>query len=107
MQRAILNEDLVVQFVLNGGTEVGSAPPGVGLERLRFDGSQLVDLAALSTIYVRQLDSGAYELHAVNVPGSVAVAMTYADRRNLINDAGNGIRVMTAQEIEDRDPRGG
>jgi len=70
----------------------------VGLERLRFDSRQVVDLADLKRIWVRDLGGGAFELHAIEVPGSQAVDMTYADRRRLTTEAGV-IRLRTEDEM--------
>ena len=101
--QAILTEDIIVRLVINGGTEIGGLPPGVGLERLRFDGQQVVDLAEMTAIWVRPLGSTAFELHAVEVPGAFVVAMTYAARETLVLDPVNGIRLKTTAELDDED----
>lgn len=59
--RAHLREDIIKNFTEAGDTEVGIIPRDkkkVGLERLRFDGQKIVDLADLETIYVRSLGNG-------------------------------------------------
>ena len=96
--KAILNNDIIVCLSTTTGTEIGNLPKGVGLERLRFDGQKVLDLALLSTIWVREVVPGFYELHAVSVPGTQQVAMVYADRKNLITEAGI-IRVKAPTEI--------
>jgi hypothetical protein len=99
--RAILDRDIILAFsTLSAGTEVGNPPPGVGLERLRWDGANIVDLFTLSSIWVEPLN-GHFILHAVTVPGAYQVAMTYNQRDLLILD--NGVpRLSTTQEIEDK-----
>lgn len=99
--KANVMEDMIIWITDTGDTEIGALPPGVGVERLRFDGTQVVDLGDLSEIWVRK-QAGAFELHAVAVPGSQVVSMTYADRKRLMDDAGT-IRVKTQAEIDQED----
>lgn len=95
--KAILADDIILRLSSRVGTEIGRIPAGVGLERLRFDGRKVVDLADLATIHVRYV-AGNFELHAIPVGDSQAVAMTYTDRRRLV--FGDGvIRVKTSSEI--------
>lgn len=65
----------------------GSIPAGVGLERLRWTGKALVDLASLDSIWCEYVN-GAFLLHAIEVPFSQLVKMTYRDRKKLWNDNG-------------------
>lgn len=65
----------------------GSIPAGVGLERLRWTGKALVDLSGLDKIYVEHVNGG-FLLHAIKVPYSQLVKMTYRDRKKLWNDNG-------------------
>ncbi len=97
--RAILNQDKIVKLTLasDKGVEIGRLEKGVGLERQRFDGEKVVDLAELDIIFVRHLGGSHFDLHAVEVPGSQQVAMRYADRRRLTIDNGV-IRVKTEDE---------
>jgi len=97
--KATLELDRILRISVAGDTEIGAVPPGVGLERLRFDGRKVVDLADLKSLWVRDLGCGAYSLHAVEVPGSQAVEMTYADRRRLTTEAGV-IRLRTQDEMQ-------
>lgn len=48
--KATLDRDIIVHLTPHGATEIGNLPTGAGLERLRFDGKKVVDLASLSTI---------------------------------------------------------
>lgn len=96
--KAFLQQDIIINLTERGDTEIGALPKGIDLGRCRFDGKKVVDLASLATIHVVSRGPGAYELHAVAVPGSQPVAMTYADRKRLISDNGL-IRVKTTQEI--------
>lgn len=99
--RAQVNEDKIVALVSTGNVEIGNIPldkAKVGLERLRWDGSNIIDLADLEEIWVRPLSPG-FELHVIQVSNSQLVSMYYKDRKNLaIKD--NIVRVLTVQEIE-------
>lgn len=97
MRAIIDNFDHISRLTMTGeGTDVGLVPGGVGLERLRWTGSALVDLMDLTTIHVRRFD-GRWYLHAVAVPGSQAVAMTFPERKRIINDAGT-FRILDETE---------
>jgi len=96
--KAVLEEDIIVNITERGTVEIGQLPSGVGLERLRWNGSKIVDLAELSEIWVRKTATS-FQLHCVEVPGSQLVQMTYADRKNLILN-GDIIRIKTVEEIE-------
>ncbi len=88
---------------------VGFGPSGVDLRlpksaqgdlnRIRFDGTSLVDLATLSQMYVTY-ENNTFELHAREVPNSQLVTMTYESRRYLTNVDGV-IRAKTSQELVD------
>ncbi|MFA7347272.1 MAG: hypothetical protein WCZ86_05890 [Desulfurivibrionaceae bacterium] len=95
--KALLRDDMIVA-VSTGETEIGPLPPGVGIERLRWDGFRLLDLAESTQMYVRHLSGDHFELHAVSVSGSQPVAMSWADRKNLIIVDGL-IRLKTADEL--------
>jgi len=105
--RAILNEDMVVKITSDPmlGVEVGNVPPGVGLERLRYVlDVGLVDIAMLKALYVRH-KNGFFEFHAIGVPGSQRVTMTYADRHKLMINPNGTIRLMTEQELIEKEKR--
>ena len=98
MRAIIHNHDMIAKTCGPGeGVEVGDKPAGVGLERLRFDGSQLVDIATLSEFYVVRRD-GSWELHAVEVPGSQLVQMSHKQKWRLVNDDGT-YRLKTDAEL--------
>ena len=94
-----------------GAVEIGALIKGVGLERLRFDGTQVVDLNDLTQIWV--VDRGSFfSLHCreifrtqivdgeeQQISISQLVTMDYADRKNLINDNGT-IRLKTQAELD-------
>lgn len=82
------------------GVDAGPAPRDVGLERVRYDGSKLVDIGPLRQFYVVEEGANTFSLHARPVEGSQLVSMTYADRKKLVNDNGT-IRVKTPAEIAD------
>jgi hypothetical protein len=95
--KAILDNDKIVRITESGDTEIGTVPKDVGLERLRFDGEKVVDLANLSEFWVL-LVNGGFELHCVEVPKSQLVQMNYADRKYLRMN-GISIRLKTIEEI--------
>ena len=97
--QAILNDDIIINLVIKGGTEIGNIPKGVGLERLRFDGEKVIDLAELSAIWVRHIESNAFELHCVDVGNCQLVEMSYRQRRLLISNTGT-YRIKTKRELE-------
>lgn len=95
--KAVVDQDIIVNLTDLGDTEIGTLPNGVGLERLRWDGTKIVDLADLTEMWVKN-NSGSFELHCVCVPDSQLVQMTYSDRKNLVSNNGT-IRLKTQEEI--------
>lgn len=99
--KAIVDGDRILDISEKRGTvEIGTPPVGVGLERLRWTGSSIVDLADLSQIWVRHLNGDAFDFHATEQTGAQLVTMTYQDRKKLTIDEGV-IRLKTSQELED------
>lgn len=98
--KVILNQDRIVKLSARSGVDVGNPPPGIGIERLRWTGKKLVDIATLSEMYVEK-KSGNWELHAIRVPGSQKVQMSWYDRKRLIDDNGT-YRVLTQEEWDTR-----
>ncbi len=97
--KAELDHDIIVNWTSRAdATEVGTPPPGVGLERLRWNGTAIVDLAELQILHVT-CKNNVFTLHAIHVPGAQQVTMTYNERKNLINEYGI-YRVKTASEIQ-------
>ena len=98
--RAILNNDIIVSLVMNetDGIEIGDIPKDIGLERLRFNGTELVDLAELSAFWVESVEGG-FVFHCVQVPNSQYIEMAYADRKYLIFNDGS-LRLKTQEEID-------
>lgn len=98
--KAILNSDIIIALTISDkGTEIGTLPKGVGLERLRFDGAKVVDLATLSEIWIKMSAGGALELHCIDVGNCQLVTMAYSDRAILTNDNGT-YRLKTAGQLE-------
>ena len=95
--RAILNNDVIVSLVMNetDGTEIGDLPKGVGMERLRFNGSEVVDLADLTAFWIEE---GNFALHCVWVSNSQYFEMSYVDRKRLVL-TDSGFRLKTLEEI--------
>jgi len=96
--KAILKDDIIIRITERGTTEIGTLPKGIGLERLRFNGTQIVDLADLSSIWIEN-QGGVFILHAIEVEESQQVEMTYNDRKRLMN-ANDGIRLRTLEEMD-------
>lgn len=87
MKVIIHNHDRIKKISSTVGTEVGSLPKGVGLERIRWTGSKIVDLVELSSIWVER-KNGAFVLHAIKIPYSQLVQMEYKDRKKLCIEDG-------------------
>lgn len=85
MKVKIFNYDHIKQS--NDGIEVGKKPVGVGMERLRWTGSELVDLADRSFIWC-EYKNGGFILHAIKVPCAQLIEMSYSDRKKLWSDNG-------------------
>lgn len=100
MRAIIDNFDHISKLTQTGGVDVGPVPGGVGLDRLRWTGSALVDLIDLSTIHVRRAN-GRWWFHAIAVPGSQPVSMHWAQRKRIINDAGT-FRILSDAEWDAR-----
>ena len=96
--KAFVQDDIIINITEEGDTEIGSIPKGVGLERLRFDGEKVVDLADLSEFWVLPT-LGGFELHCIEVVNSHLIQMTYSDRKFLTLNSGS-IRLKTPEEIE-------
>lgn len=84
---AILKDDQVIAFSMKGGIPVGPIPKGVGMNRLRWDGTKIIDIAELDELWVR-CTNGVFTLHAVQVPNSHKVRMKYRDRKCLCINKG-------------------
>ena len=98
---AICNQDIIIQINPEGDIEIGNIPAekkGVGLERLRFDGVKIVDLADFQEFWIEPIASDFFVLHVIEAPGFQKVIMNYSDRINLTMDTGI-IRLKTLAEI--------
>jgi len=95
--KAFLREDIITSLSPDGDTEIGQIPRDVGLERLRFNGQRVVDLATLDSMWVRPM-AGGFELHAIEVPGSQLVRMRYRDRKRL-QVIGGRISLKSSEQI--------
>ena len=97
MARAILNDDCIVKITVdpNLGREVGLIPKGVGFERLRWNGFEMIDLIDLDEYYVSR---NTFKLHIKPASNRDLVKMQYQDRKYLFFD-GHKIRLKTQDEI--------
>lgn len=108
--RAILNRDKILAIVFEGGVEIGDLPPKIGLERLRVIWNDVekkyyvVDLEYHSPIYVKQVGENSFDLFAVQVEDSYLVPdLKWSDRKKLCKDSNNVFRIMTPEEISDKE----
>lgn len=99
MMKAILKNDEIVKLTIDKGVEVGNISNGVSLDRLRWDGSQLVDLMNPQTLYVKYLGDGYFELHVVNLPGTQPIYMSYKERKKLRYNEENGMIFLADPEF--------
>ena len=67
------------------------------MERLRFDGEKVIDIAELTEFWVAQSGKG-FDLHCVEVPNSELVQLNYSDRKYLRTNK-SSIRLKTPEEI--------
>lgn len=89
--------------VIGKGVEVGNIPRGTPLDRFRWDGTRLVDLAKCKTFYVEPLGNDYFDLHVAPIRNSQKVNMSYEDRKRLkINSAGQ-ICLATVKEQENKE----
>ena len=98
---AICNQDIIIQINPEGDIEIGNIPAkkkGVGLERLRFDGVKIVDLADFQEFWIEPIAPDFFVLHVIEALGFQKVIMNYSDRINLTMDTGI-IRIKTPAEI--------
>jgi len=99
--KAYVSDDIIVHITERGDTEIGRIPVDkrkVGLDRLRWDGTNIVDLMDCPEIWVRY-NGYAFDLHAIEVPNSQKVGMSYKDRDRLVVDEGT-IRLKTEGEVQ-------
>ena len=87
MKVSIRNHDIIDRTNTIDGIEIGSIPKGVGIERIRWNGSEIVDLVSLDEIWVEHIN-GVFILHSIEVPYSQLVIMQYKDRKKLWIDYG-------------------
>jgi len=84
---SIRDYDIINKVNTTDGVEIGRVPKGVGLERIRWDGTKIVDLFTLESIWV-EYKNGTFILHSIETPNSQLVKMNYKDRKKLWNDNG-------------------
>ena len=97
--KAIIKDDFIIKLIgfSNKGIEIGSLPKengrNVGLDRLRWDGEKIVDLATLNEIWIDKKGL----MHCYDIGGCTLIQMKFKDRKRLINDG--TWRIKTKQEI--------
>lgn len=103
--RAILQDDIIIKIIdskSEAGVEVGDLPLGTPLDlnRIRWNGTVLIDLMSLSEIYVRRINN-VWSLHSIEVEGSQLVTMEFWKKKWLIDDAGT-YRILTVEEVVEK-----
>jgi predicted ATPase len=81
--QAIVDQDRIVRLVMAGGVEIGRVPKNAGLERLRWNGEEIIDLLDVAEMWVRPV-AGGFVLHVIPVAGAQRLDMTWADRKRLV-----------------------
>lgn len=95
MKVTIRNYDIINKINAPNGIEIGLIPKGIGIERVRWNGNELIDLFKLDDIWV-ELINGVFILHCIEVPYSQLIKMKYKDRKKLWND--NGVYKIKTKE---------
>jgi hypothetical protein len=94
--QATIERDVITVLGRGSVTIPDDYPRDVGLERLRWNGSSIIDLATLSGFWVEH-KSGIFILHCMNVENTTFIAMTYSQRKLLYFDG--EIKIRTAEQI--------
>ncbi len=98
--KAILKEDSIIRVSLTEGLEIGNIPNNISLDRLRWDGSKIIDLATVSIIYVRHLGDNFFELHAIPQPNTQSLPMNYKQRKDLRYDESTGTIYLATEQVK-------
>ncbi len=98
--RAILKEDLIIRLSLTEGIEIGNIPNNVAIDRLRWDGSKIVDLAIATVIYVRHLGDNFFELHAIPQLNTQWLPMNYKQRKDLRYNSTTDTIYLASEEVK-------
>jgi hypothetical protein len=88
---------MILKVGTSEGIEVGRLPRDVGLDLLRWNGRELVNISELDEFWV-SCNNGVYQLHSIQVPNSQKVKMQYKDRKKLHNDGGK-FKVKSERDI--------
>lgn len=99
--RATLDRDIILKVGLQVGVEIGRLIPGVPLTQQRFDGTKVVDLATFNQMWIARVN-GVFSFHAIQVPGSQLVNMTWADRKRVVEDPPGTFRVLSQAEWDQK-----
>jgi hypothetical protein len=83
------------------GVEVGQIPGKIGVDRMRWNGSALIDLNDLTEIHIRRVN-GVWFLHSIPVPGSQPITMTWAERKRLVEDPPGTFRILDQTEWDQK-----
>lgn len=94
--QATIDRDLIVVLGRGPVAIPDDYPRNVGLERLRWNGSAVVDLATLSGFWVEH-KNGLFVLHCLSVPNATFIEMPYAARKLLYFDG--EIKVRTSEQV--------
>jgi len=91
---------LIIKLSLTEGIEIGNIPNNVAIDRLRWDGSKIVDLAVATIIYVRYLGDNFFELHAIPQPSTQSLPMNYKQRKDLRFNDVTGVIYLASDTVK-------
>jgi hypothetical protein len=94
--QATIDRDVITVLGRGPVTLPDDYPRDVGLERLRWNGSEIVDLATLNGFWVEH-KSGMFILHCKDMANTTFIEMSYAARKLLYFDG--AIKVRTLEQI--------
>ncbi|MHA1942427.1 MAG: hypothetical protein ACW97P_12030 [Candidatus Hodarchaeales archaeon] len=103
--KAILDGEKIIKLSLSGeGIEIGDIPSGVDLNRLRWDGNRLIDLARLEYLHVKHIGNNFFEVFAMPDVGRQKIKMRYSQRK-LLTIEGSIIRLKMVIEVEEEEKK--
>jgi hypothetical protein len=94
--QATIDRDLITVLGRGPVTIPDDYPRDVGLERLRWNGSQIIDLATLNGFWVEH-KNGMFVLHCMSMLNTTFIEMSYAQRKLLYYDG--SIKIRTSEQI--------
>jgi len=94
--QATIDRDLITVLGRGPVTIPDDYPRDVGLERLRWNGTSIIDLATMNGFWVEH-KNGMFVLHCKDMPNTTFIEMAYAARKLLYFDG--AIKVRTLDQV--------